>query len=82
MFTRIKRIRSHTGHARYLAQCTDAGSIPRPIGIPSPYAYSPDCLTYRNTRGQRVIICETSHRCYDVFLLPDEITFRDYEEQT
>ena len=72
-FKRIKRIRSHAGVYRYLHQCGDAGTIPLQPDIPSPYAYSSDWLAYRAPTGQRVIIRETSHRCYDVFEVPSDL---------
>lgn len=64
--TRIKRIRSHAGHGRFLAECDEppVGSIPRQI--PTPYAFAPTHLVWRwGTR--HVVIAETSHRCYDLF---------------
>ena len=63
---RIKRIRSHTGHAQFLSECEDAGTMPRRNDIPSPYAYSPEWPVYL-WRGRRVLIRETSHKCFDVF---------------
>ncbi len=81
---RIKRIRSHTGHAQFLAtgvlvdfngEARTFGYIPR-TDIPSPYAYSPTHVVYRtDTEAQLyVIIVETSHRCFDVFAVPVEDT--------
>lgn len=71
---RIKRIPSHSGHARFLAECADLplGVIPRQADIPSPYAYSPDWLVY-DWQGQPVTIRETAHRRYDVFAVPREM---------
>lgn len=67
-FKRILRIRSHAGHARYLADIDFAagGEIPRQ-DIPSPYCYSPTHTLHRDERGRLVFIVETSHRCFDVF---------------
>ena len=73
-FKRIKRINSHTGHARYLAEeaVEDIGEIPR-TNIPSPYAYSPTHLVSRTTDGKRVIIVETAHKQYDVYEIPADM---------
>lgn len=73
----LKTIRSHVGHARFLAECDqdDQGEIvvvrevPRQEDIPSPYAYSPEWQVYR-WKGREVIVRETSHRCYMVFAAP------------
>jgi hypothetical protein len=69
---RIKRITSHTGHARYLATLDkDAeivGEIPRIVS--SRYAYSPVHPVYRTRSGKHVFIVETAHKRYDVFEVP------------
>lgn len=66
--TRIKRIRSHTGHAQFLAQCLEepVREIPRDESIPSPYHFSSTHSVW-NWNGVDVIIVETAHRCFDVF---------------
>ena len=74
---RIKRINSHTGHARFLAE-TDGpynivGWIPRQADIPSPYACSPTHGLY-NWKGRLVFVVETAHKQYDVFAIPDTMT--------
>lgn len=65
---RIKRINSHAGRGRFLAETGDEpiGYIPRQTAIPSPYAYSPT-HAISDWNGKRVFIVETSHRYYDVF---------------
>jgi len=67
---RVKRLRGSTAQARFLAQCEDAGQIPRRADIPSPYAYSPEhnVLRYGN---KRVILVETAHQRFDVFDVSD-----------
>lgn len=76
MLTRIKRIRSHSGHARYLATVTDTDLvIPRQRDISSPYAYSSEWPVYRDRHGRLVVIRETSHRCFDVFLVPVSLAY-------
>ena len=68
---RIKRITSHSGHARYLATLSDTNKVSaRFAAIPSPYAYSPTHKIYRDAAGQLVFIVETAHKRYDVFSLP------------
>jgi hypothetical protein len=69
--TRIKRVRSHSGYARFLADTSakPIGEIPRQRDIPSPYASGPNHLVY-NWRGRPIITVETAHRCYDVFEVP------------
>jgi hypothetical protein len=75
MLDRINRIRSHAGHGRYLATCDDTVYvIPRQTDIPSPYAYSPTHTVYYDTIARRyVVIVETSHKCYDVFVAPNTL---------
>jgi len=68
---RIKRITSHVGVSRYMAELAFTGStIPRQRDIPSPYAYSTKHLVYRNEFKELVIVVETAHKQYDVFLVP------------
>lgn len=65
---RIKRIRSHTGYARFLANCLFVDTMPRQADIPSPYAYSSEHVVYKyEPTGQNVIIVETAHKQFDVF---------------
>lgn len=75
MLKRLKRIRSHTGHAHFIAECdADAvGKIPRQVDIPSPYAYSPDWHVWFHEILGSVVIIETSHRCFDVFEVPRDM---------
>ena len=72
----VRTIRSHAGHARWLAE-TD----PRPVAwlarvqveeIPSPYAYSPS-VPILDWHGRAVVCFETHHRCYQVFEVPREL---------
>ena len=71
---RIKRISSHTGYARWLAETSKKpiGRIARQADIPSPYSYSPDHAVYL-WNGKRVISVETAHKRYDVFELPADM---------
>lgn len=74
MLKRIKRIPSYTGHARFLAECSEepAGWIPHQTDIPSPYAYSPEWVVYE-WQGRYVTIRETAHRQFDVFEVPEQM---------
>jgi len=69
---RIKRLRSHVGYGRYLAGCDDTPYvIPRQADIPSDYSYSgTHGVLYDTTSRRYVVIVETSHKCYDVFVVP------------
>ncbi len=71
---RIKRIKSHAGHARFLADLdgAPAGWIPRQPDIPSPYAYSSEWIVFQHGKVP-VIIVETAHRQYDVFAVPEQM---------
>jgi len=73
---RIKRIRSHTGYARFLAETSEepTGYLARVQieEIPSPYRYSPT-VAIDEWNGKQVIHLETSHRCYDVFEVHPEL---------
>lgn len=78
--TRIKRITSHSGHARFLAETADepVGYIPRQ-DIPSPYHSSPTHLVH-DWNERRVVVVETSHRRFDVFEVPAGMTVYKDEE--
>lgn len=71
MLKRIKRITSHSGHARFLAECEEepAGEIPRQYDIPSPYSYAYIWPVYQRM-GKLVLIRETAHKQFDVFEVP------------
>lgn len=73
MFTRIKRITSHVGHARFLHDIREGiiGEIPRQKDIASPYASSPSHFVWK-WGEKRIIIVETSHKTFDVFLVPTD----------
>jgi hypothetical protein len=74
MLQRIKRIPSHAGHARFLAECDDTHfEIPKQTDIPSPYAYSPTHTVYAYKGIQHVVIIETAHKRYDVFAVPSTL---------
>lgn len=74
---RVLRIRSHSGLARYLATVSDSfvGWIPRQADIRSPYAYAPSHGVYEDPQRGKVIIVETSHRCFDIFAVGDTQVF-------
>jgi hypothetical protein len=71
--TRVKRIRSHSGMARYLATVTDGGWIVRQ-DVRTPYASGPDHLVHLDPTHGPVIIAETSHKIYDIFAVPATVT--------
>jgi hypothetical protein len=72
MLQRLKRITSHAGYGRYLAECDDTPFvIPRQADIASPYAYSPEHSVYAYRGEIHVIIVETAHKRYDVFAVPE-----------
>jgi len=75
MLERIHRVRSHAWCGRYLATCDETPYVvPRQADIPSPYAYSPTHSVYYDTTSRRyVVIVETSHKCYDVFVVPPSL---------
>lgn len=69
--TRIKRITSHVGLSRYLDTLTETHhETLRFASIPSPYAFSPTHIVYRDADGTLVFIVETAHKRYDIFSLP------------
>ena len=78
---RIKRINSHVGFSRFLAECEDTGLvIDRQNDIPSPYAYSPIHGLSR-WEGKLVFTVETAHKQYDVFTVPPNVIPRTLAEQ-
>ena len=64
--TRIKRIRSHAGHGRFLSLCDEApvGTIPRQITTPYAYAQTHQVLRWGT---KHVVVAETAHKVYDVY---------------
>lgn len=76
-FKRVKRITSYSGHARYRQSLNPdgyhVGWIPRQP-ITSPYAYSPTHEVIADPKHGNVIMVETSHKRYDVFAVPDDVT--------
>lgn len=70
---RIKRITSHAGHARFLAEVDfGVGRIPRQQDIPSPYASGPEHTVHR-WKMNYVFVVETKHKQYDVFGVPAHV---------
>ena len=73
VFNRVKRITSHVGLSRYMAELVTTGmEIARVAEIPSPYAFSSTHTVYHVVEedGSDVIIIETAHKRYDVFAVP------------
>jgi len=69
---RVKRITSHVGLSRFLSYVESTGLvIPRLTAVRSPYAYSPTHQVYKDEQGRNIFVCETAHKQYDVFLVPD-----------
>lgn len=79
---RIKRIKSHIGYSRFLVDCCedDGRYIDRQPNIPSPYSFSSEWEVYRY-EGKDVIVRETSHKVYDVFLVPDDVQIKQREAE-
>jgi hypothetical protein len=60
----------------YLAEC-------QLEGILSPYSYSASRMLFRDLHDRKVIVRETSHRCYQVFeVSPQMLTFESDEAAT
>ena len=80
---RIKRIISYSGHARFMANLDrfGIGTIPKQKEIPSPYSYSSDHQVHV-WKMKRIIIVETAHKQYDVFLVPAGVQIQKGEEET
>jgi len=69
-FQKVKTITSHVGYGRFLDEVGDTiGYIVTPKEIPSPYFYGPFWPVYQY-RGQPVVVAETSHKRYEVFVVP------------
>lgn len=78
---KIKTITSHTGHARYLAECDESpifwlvnsDEIPRDKFS---YSCTVQVLRHHTSRGsEAVIIRETSHKRYEVFAVIEGQTY-------
>lgn len=79
-FKFVKRLRGHTAHATFLAQCeTDSiGMIERRQEIPSPYAFSPEWSVWLYVVDNKmVIIRETTQRVFDVIEVPQKLVTFD-----
>jgi hypothetical protein len=63
---KLKTITSYAGLSRFLAACDEAGEIPKPDTIKTPYAYSQTINTYTWV-GRRVIVPEVGHRRFEVW---------------
>lgn len=73
-FNRVRRITSHAGLSRYLNTVADTNHrIDRVAEIPSPYAYGPDHLVFRDVQDRLVFFVETAHKRYDVFQVPSGV---------
>jgi len=71
MTTQPKQIKKITGYAadcRFWQDVSEksAGYVIKPIGIPSPYAFSLTSIVYEYN-GHKIIHIETAHRTYNVF---------------
>lgn len=68
----IKTIRSHSGLARFMAECSDiCGEAPRDRSIPSPYAYNSVHPVFQ-WGYEMIFIVETSHKVFKVFAIKPE----------
>lgn len=77
--TKVKTITSHAGLSRWYGEVTPYGWIPR-TNIRTPYASSPthDVYLYRN---EPVIVCETSHKRYEIYALDESETIYHTDEE-
>jgi hypothetical protein len=87
---RIKTLRSHTAHARWIAECdwgTDddmkiAGYLPSHLMPMRPRYHSAPCFAAFVWRGQPHLTIETSHRCYEVWQIDADALCATDEEAT
>jgi len=79
-YKRLKKITSHVGFGRFLAESMPVGYIARVASIASAYAYSPTDRV-RSWNGKNVIARETSHKFYEVFEVPAEVKIYQIEEE-
>lgn len=63
---KIKTIRSHTGVARFLAECDKSYIREIPRVVKEPYCHSQTQCAYLY-KNKEVIVAETKHRYYEVF---------------
>lgn len=80
MLRKLRTIRSHAGHARFLAECASdaagelqvAGTV-RSADVPrDAYHFSPD-RTVLVWNGRAVVVIESSHRCFQVWEVPSSM---------
>ena len=62
-----RKITSHAGCYRFLAECSEepVGTVPRQIR--THYASSPTHLVYNHPTLGNVVVAETSHKVYSIF---------------
>jgi hypothetical protein len=73
----IKTIPSHSGMARFYAECVGDGvgylARSQVAAIPSPYRHSP-VVNIEQWNGKDVVVFEVSHRKFKVFEVPAGMT--------
>lgn len=83
MLQQIKKITSHAGYGRWLAECSEApiGYLARAhVTIPSPYRYSPSVAIY-TWKDKQVVSFETAHKVYKVFEVPADMPRYETDEE-
>jgi hypothetical protein len=90
-FRRVKTINSHSGLARFLAECDREGEDLVIVGylaqvqrdsVPSYGSYSPATMLYR-WEGKRVFVSEVRHRRFEVYEVSAQmLTFKDDDAAT
>jgi hypothetical protein len=89
---RIKTIRSHVGHARFLGECERSladpelnhivGFLPHHrLPALSPYHYAPSFAVYRHG-DDNVLVLETSHKNYEVWSIDARDLYSTEERAT
>lgn len=67
---KIQTVRSHTGHARFVASVSEepVGFLPaHRMPAKSPYHGSPSYCVWQDGQGRNVLAIETSHKVYEIW---------------
>jgi hypothetical protein len=80
---KLRTIRSHSGLARFIAECSEEPVAYAPRcetdSIPSPYRYSSVTAVYE-WNGRHVVWFETAHRRFEVYAIAAGHTFKHADD--
>ena len=79
---RLKKITGYAANSRWWSEIEESGHrgfLARHQAITSPFSYSPTARVW-TWRGKPVIHVEISHRCYEVYEVPESVRIFKHEQ--